>query len=69
MLSNASPYALLLLLIKTFDVALKIVMIEQVFKKKTLTQELINILLTPIGKYLPYIGLTIYPFLIALSFN
>jgi len=69
MLTNSNPYALLLLLIKTFDVALKIVMIEQVFKKKTLTKELINILLTPIGKYLPYIGLTIYPFLIALSFN
>lgn len=67
MLTNYSPSAMFLLFIKTFDIATKILLIEQVFKKRELTQELSLILLTPINGFLPYIGLIIYPFLIALA--
>ena len=64
MLSDYNPYALALVFIKTVDVATKIVLLEQIFIKKELTQELSLTLLAPINKYMPYIGLSIYPFLI-----
>ena len=67
MLSNYAPTALILLFIKTFDIATKILLLEQVFTKKELSQELSLILLAPINSFLPYIGLLIYPFLIALA--
>ncbi len=64
MLSDYNPYALMLLFIKTMDVATKILLIEQVFVKKELTQDLTLILLAPINGFLPYLGLGLYPFLI-----
>ncbi len=67
MLSNYAPSALILLFIKTFDIATKILLIEQVFKKRELSQELSLILLAPINSFLPYIGLLLYPILIALA--
>ena len=67
MLTNYAPSALILLFIKTFDIATKILLIEQVFTKKELSQELSLILLAPINSFLPYIGLLLYPFLIALA--
>jgi len=67
MLSDYAPSAMILLFIKTVDIATKIVLIEQVFVKKELSQELTLILLAPINSFLPYIGLLIYPILIALA--
>ena len=67
MLTNYAPSALILLFIKTFDIATKILLIEQVFIKKELSQELSLILLAPINSFLPYIGLLVYPPLIALA--
>ena len=67
MLTNYAPSALILLFIKTFDIATKILLIEQVFTKRELSQELSLILLAPINSFLPYIGLLIYPPLIALA--
>ena len=67
MLTNYAPSALVLLFIKTFDIATKILLIEQVFTKKELSQELSLILLAPINNFLPYIGLLIYPPLILLA--
>jgi len=64
MLSDYNPYALILLFIKTADIATKILLMEQVFKKKELTQDMSFILLSPINGFIPYLGLTIYPFLI-----
>jgi hypothetical protein len=69
MLSDYNPYALGLLFIKTLDIATKIQLIEQVFVKKELTQELSLILLAPINKWLPYLGLSLYPFLIVLALS
>jgi len=67
MLTNYAPSALILLFIKTFDIATKILLIEQVFTKKELSQELTLILLAPLNNFLPYIGVLLYPPLIALA--
>ncbi len=67
MLTDYSIASMLLVLIKTADIATKILLIEQVFTKRELSQELSLILLAPINGFLPYIGLTIYPILIALA--
>jgi hypothetical protein len=60
--------AMIILFIKTADIATKILLIEQVFIKRELTQDLSLILLAPINGFLPYLGLIIYPIFIALSF-
>jgi len=67
MLTNYAPSAMILLFVKTFDIATKILLIEQVFKKRELSQELSLILLAPINSFLPYLGLLFYPILILLA--
>ena len=67
MLSDYHPSAMILLFIKTADIATKILLLEQVFTKRELTQELSLVLLAPINNFLPYMGLIIYPILIALT--
>ncbi len=69
MLTDYNISAMILLFIKTADIATKILLIEQVFKKRELTQELSLILLAPINSFLPYMGLVLYPVLIVLSIN
>jgi len=68
-LSNYDGFALLLVGIKTLDIVTKISLIQQVFIKKELTQELSLILLAPINGFLPYIGLFLYPILILLTLS
>jgi hypothetical protein len=60
-------FAMIFLLLKSADVVTKILLIEQIFTKKRLTHEMSLILLSPIDSYLPYMGLIIYPVLIALA--
>ncbi|WP_294878026.1 hypothetical protein [Sulfurimonas sp. RIFOXYB12_FULL_35_9] len=60
-------FAIIFLFLKTADVATKILLIEQIFTKKSLSQEMSLILLSPIDSFLPYMGLIIYPILIALA--
>lgn len=67
MLCDLHWSALILLFIKTFDIATKIKLIEQVFIKRELSQELALVLLAPIHKLLPYIGIVIYPIFIILA--
>jgi len=69
MLSDSHISAMILLFIKTADIATKILLIEQVFKKRELTQEMSLVLLAPINSFLPYMGLVFYPVLILLSLN
>jgi hypothetical protein len=69
MLSDYNPSALMLLFFKTSDIATKIILLEKVFVKRELTQELSLVLLAPINGFLPYIGLVVYPILIAFSIN
>lgn len=67
MLSDYNIYAIILLFLKTVDVATKILLIEQVFTKRELSEDLSLILLAPINSFLPYLGLLIYPPLILLA--
>ncbi|MCF6309371.1 MAG: hypothetical protein L3J19_02690 [Sulfurimonas sp.] len=66
-LSDYNMYAMILLFIKTADIVTKILLIEQVFTKRKLSQEMSLILLAPINSFLPYMGLLLYPLLIALA--
>ncbi|MEA3371952.1 MAG: hypothetical protein U9Q40_11490 [Campylobacterota bacterium] len=66
-LTDYSAASLFLVFIKTFDIATKILLIEQVFIKKELSQDLSLVLLAPINAFLPYIGVVLYPILIALA--
>ena len=58
---------LMLLFIKTIDVATKILLIEQVFIKKELPDDLNMTLLTPLNWFLPYLGVALYPVLVYLA--
>ena len=49
-----------LLFIKTVDIATKILLIQQIFERKELSQEMTLMLLTPLHPLLPYISLFIY---------
>ncbi|QHG92144.1 hypothetical protein CVO_05450 [Sulfurimonas sp. CVO] len=68
MLTDYNIFAMILLFLKTADIATKILLIEQIFKKKKLSHELSLALLTPINNFLPYVGLFIYPLFIILAF-
>ena len=65
--TDYSPYAVALLTFKTADIASKIIMIDQIFIKKEISKEFAQVLLTPIGPYLPYAGLLLYPFFIYMA--
>ncbi|WP_230973262.1 hypothetical protein MLC52_02175 [Sulfurimonas sp. NW15] len=65
--THYNPYALALLSFKTADIVSKIIMIDQVFIKKEISKEFAQVLLTPIGPYLPYAGLLLYPFFIYMA--
>jgi len=69
MLTNYHWASIIILLIKTADIATKILLLEQVFIKKQLSHELSLILLAPINSFLPYLGLLTYPILIILSLD
>lgn len=67
MLTDLNMYAIILLFLKTLDISAKILLIEQIYTKRELSQELSLILLAPINNFLPYIGIFIYPLLILLA--
>ncbi len=67
MLTDLNMYAMILLFLKTLDISAKILLIEQIYTKRELSQELSLILLAPINNFLPYIGIFIYPLLILLA--
>lgn len=65
--SNYNPYAVVLLSIKAADIVTKILLIKKVFIEQNISEELTLSLFTPIGPYLPYIGLLLYPFFIYMA--
>jgi hypothetical protein len=67
MISDYNIYAMILLFVKTVDLATKIILIEQVFVKRELTEEVSLILLSPVNGFLPYIGLFLYLPLVVLA--
>jgi len=62
-----STYALVLLFIKTADIATKILLLEQVFGKKEVSHEISLILVAPINNFLPFMGFIAYPPLIYMA--
>ena len=67
MLSDYNIYAVLLFSIKTMDISMKLILIKQVFIDKEVSSEMSLMLLTPLHKLLPYIGLIAYPPLIYMA--
>jgi len=57
--------AILLLFIKTIDIATKLVLMQQVFEKKEVSAQLHDMLMMPLEKWMPYIGFAVYPPLVA----
>jgi hypothetical protein len=55
--------------LKLSDIAFKLILIEKVFIKKNLSQDLTLILLSPIDSFLPYMGMIIYPIFIYFALN
>ncbi|WP_321777806.1 hypothetical protein [Sulfurimonas sp.] len=66
-LNDYNIYAVTLLLIKTFDMVTKMLLIKQVFIEENLSDELTLALLAPLNKFVLYMGLVIYLPLIYLS--
>jgi len=52
--------SVLLLFIKTVDIATKIVLIQQVFEKREVSGTLHGMLMTPLEKWMPYLGMAVY---------
>ncbi|MEA3372271.1 MAG: hypothetical protein U9Q62_01150 [Campylobacterota bacterium] len=67
MVTDYSVAALCMLFIKTVDIATKILLIQQVFEKRELSQEMTMMLLTPLHPLLPYIGLLVYPPMVVMA--
>ncbi len=63
-LTDYSLGSLILLLIKTADIYIKIILMEKIFNKKELSHEMSLIFLAPVDNFLPYLGLLIYPIFI-----
>ena len=61
MVTDASYGAIALLFVKTIDIATKIMLIQQVFEKKELSQEISMMLLAPLKPIMPYLGVFVYP--------
>lgn len=65
--THYSIYALILLTLKAADIATKLILMKQLFIDKESSAELSVMLQTPLHPLLPYIGLTLYPFLIYMA--
>lgn len=52
---------LAMLFIKTVDIIVKVLMMQQVFEKHQLSQEMSAMLLAPLHPWMPYVGLVVYP--------
>ncbi|WP_345973630.1 hypothetical protein [Sulfurimonas diazotrophicus] len=53
--------AVMLLFIKTVDIATKIVLMQQVFEKREVSAPLQEMLIMPLGRWMPYAGYAVYP--------
>lgn len=60
MRSDFSMASVVLLFVKTVDIATKILFIQQIFEKRQLSQEMSMMLLTPLHPLLPFVGLIAY---------
>lgn len=52
--------SVILLFLKTVDIATKIVLMQQVFEKNEVSQQLHDMLMMPLEKWMPYMGVAVY---------
>lgn len=69
LVSNYNMYAVFFFSIKVLDIGMKIMLIKQVFIDKEISHELSLALLAPLHKFLPFMGLVVYPPFIYLAFS
>jgi len=67
MATNYTAAAITMVVIKTLDLVVKILLIQQVFEKRELSPEMSMMLLAPLHPLMPYIGLLVYTPLLFLS--
>jgi len=65
--TNYNAYALVLLSFKAADIITKLLLIKKVFITRDIDEQMQLSLFTPIGPYLPYVGLVLYPFFIYMA--
>lgn len=58
--TEVSIPSVIVLFIKTVDIATKLVLIQQVFDKKEVSQQLHEMLNTPLQGWMPYVGFALY---------
>jgi hypothetical protein len=68
MATELSIASIALLLLKTIDIATKIILIQAVFEKREVSKEMAAMLMTHLHPLLPYIGLLVYVPLVYLAF-
>jgi len=68
-LSEYSFGSMLLVCTKAVDIVVKLIFIEKIFIRKELSHEMSLVVLAPIDKYLPYMGLVIYPIFIIMALS
>jgi predicted small integral membrane protein len=67
--SDGAWAAIVLLVIKSIDIATKIMLMQQLFEKREISVQMQQVLVAPLHPFLPYIGLLVYPPLVYLSLN
>jgi len=68
-ITHFNGYALAIFALKGIDIATKIIFIKKVFIEKELSEEISLALLTPLNKYVLYIGLCVYPPLVYMALH
>ena len=68
MITDFNVYAVALLSLKAADILTKMFLIKKVFIEGHLDKEMQEALFTPLGSFLPYIGMVLYPFFIGMVF-
>lgn len=66
-LTEYSFGSMLLVCTKAIDIIIKLIFIEKIFIKKELSHEMSLVVLAPIDKFLPYMGLLIYPIFVIVA--
>jgi len=67
--TNYNPYALMLFSLKSADIITKLLFMKKIFIDKDLDKEMQLSLFIPLGEYLPYIGIVVYPFFIYMALS
>jgi len=62
-------YATLFFVIKGVDIATKMIFIKQVFIEESINDEMAQMLMMPLGKFFPYIGIIVYTPLIWMALS